>query len=209
MTRGFKEKLGEGGYSCVYKGKLRSGHHVAVKMLGKSGGNGQDFTTEISTIGRVHHVNVVQLIGYFAQGSKRGLVFDFMPNGSLEKYLLNREMMNYLNWNTKFDIAVGIAQGIEYLHQGYDIQILHFNIKPNNILLDQNFIPKISDFGLAKLYSTEKKIPEVPSLQSTQISSSKSTQIAANEEESWLTDATDSVSLLHYNNASTFEITTA
>ncbi|KAL1553113.1 LEAF RUST 10 DISEASE-RESISTANCE LOCUS RECEPTOR-LIKE PROTEIN KINASE-like 2.5 [Salvia divinorum] len=158
MTRGFQEKLGEGGYGCVYKGKLRSGHHVAVKMLGKSGGNGQDFMNEIATIGRVHHINVVQLVGYCAQGSKRALVFDFMLNGSLEKYIFNREKMNSLNWDTKFDIAVGIARGIEYLHQGCDIQILHFDIKSHNILLDQNFIPKISDFGLAKLYSVEKKV---------------------------------------------------
>ncbi|KAL1553074.1 LEAF RUST 10 DISEASE-RESISTANCE LOCUS RECEPTOR-LIKE PROTEIN KINASE-like 2.5 [Salvia divinorum] len=158
MTRGFQEKLGEGGYGCVYKGKFRSGHHVAVKMLGKSGGNGQDFMNEITTIGRVHHVNVVQLVGYCAQGSKRALVFDFMLNGSLEKYLFNREKMNCLNWNTKFDIAVGIAHGIEYLHRGCDIQILHFDIKPHNILLDHNFIPKISDFGQAKLCSLEKEV---------------------------------------------------
>ncbi|XP_041996643.1 rust resistance kinase Lr10-like isoform X2 [Salvia splendens] len=158
MTRGFQEKLGEGGYGCVYKGKLQSGHHVAVKMLGKSGGNGQDFMNEIATIGRIHHVNVVQLVGYCAQGSKRALVFDFMTNGSLEKYLFNRERMNYLNWNTKFDIAVGIARGIAYLHRGCDIQILHFDIKPHNILLDDNFIPKISDFGLAKLCSIEKEV---------------------------------------------------
>ncbi|XP_047964697.1 rust resistance kinase Lr10-like [Salvia hispanica] len=157
MTRRFRQKLGEGGYGCVYKGKLQSGHDVAVKLLGKSGRNGQDFMNEITTIGRIHHVNVVQLVGYCAEGSKRALVFDFMPNGSLEKYLFNREGMNSLNWDTKFDIAVGIARGIEYLHRGCDIQILHFDIKPHNVLLDHNFIPKISDFGLAKSCSVEKE----------------------------------------------------
>lgn len=142
MTRGFQDKLGEGGYGCVYKGKLRSGHHVAIKLLGKSRASDQDFMNEISTIGRIHHVNVVKLVGYCAQGSKRALVFDFMPNGSLEKYIYNRENMTSLNWDTKFKIAIGVARGIEYLHRGCDVQILHFDIKPHNILLDDNFIPK-------------------------------------------------------------------
>ncbi|XP_042032130.1 LEAF RUST 10 DISEASE-RESISTANCE LOCUS RECEPTOR-LIKE PROTEIN KINASE-like 2.3 isoform X2 [Salvia splendens] len=156
MTKGFQEKLGEGGYGSVYKGKLRSGNDVAVKLLGKSGGKGQDFMNEIATIGRIHHVNVVKLVGYCAHGSKLALVFDFMTNGSLEKYLFNRDNMKPLNWDTKFEIAIGVARGIEYLHRGCDIQILHFDIKPHNILLDDKFIPKISDFGLAKFCSIGK-----------------------------------------------------
>ncbi|KAH6760509.1 PR5-like receptor kinase [Perilla frutescens var. frutescens] len=156
MTRGFREKLGEGGYGSVYKGKLQSGHDVAVKLLGKFGSNGQDFFNEIATVGRIHHVNIVRLVGYCAERSKRALLFDFMPNGSLEKYIFNREKMNSLNWDKKFEIAVGVARGIEYLHRGCDIQILHFDIKPHNILLDDKFHPKISDFGLAKSHSTEK-----------------------------------------------------
>ncbi|XP_042032132.1 rust resistance kinase Lr10-like isoform X1 [Salvia splendens] len=156
MTKGFRDKLGQGGYGSVYKGKLRSGHDVAVKLLGKSGGKGQDFMNEIANIGRIHHVNVVKLVGYCAHGSKLALVFDFMTNGSLEKHLFNRENMKPLNWDTKFDIAVGVARGIEYLHRGCNIQILHFDIKPHNILLDDKFVPKISDFGLAKFCSTGK-----------------------------------------------------
>ncbi|XP_042032035.1 LEAF RUST 10 DISEASE-RESISTANCE LOCUS RECEPTOR-LIKE PROTEIN KINASE-like 2.3 isoform X4 [Salvia splendens] len=156
MTGGFQDKLGEGGYGSVYKGKLRSGFHVAVKLLGKSGGSGQDFMNEIATIGRIHHVNVVKLVGYCAHGSKRALIYDFMPNGSLEKYLFNRDKTISLSWDTKFEIAVGVARGIEYLHRGCDVQILHFDIKPHNILLDVNFIPKISDFGLAKFFPADK-----------------------------------------------------
>uniref|UniRef100_A0A6M2EBY3 Protein kinase domain-containing protein n=1 Tax=Populus davidiana TaxID=266767 RepID=A0A6M2EBY3_9ROSI len=87
ITRGFKEKLGEGGFGTVYKGKLRSGRFAAVKLLGKSKANGQDFINEVATIGRIHHTNVVQLIGFCAEGSKRALVYDFMPNGSLDKHL--------------------------------------------------------------------------------------------------------------------------
>ncbi|XP_042032592.1 LEAF RUST 10 DISEASE-RESISTANCE LOCUS RECEPTOR-LIKE PROTEIN KINASE-like 2.3 [Salvia splendens] len=156
MTKGFQDKLGEGGYGSVYKGKLRSGFHVAVKLLGKSGASGQDFMNEIATIGRIHHVNIVKLVGYCAQGSKHALVYDFMPNGSLEKYLFNRDKTISLSWDMKFEIAVGVARGIEYLHRGCDVQILHFDIKPHNILLDDNFIPKLSDFGLAKVFPTNK-----------------------------------------------------
>ncbi|KAL1532014.1 LEAF RUST 10 DISEASE-RESISTANCE LOCUS RECEPTOR-LIKE PROTEIN KINASE-like 2.5 [Salvia divinorum] len=158
ITKNFEDKLGQGGFGSVYKGRLRSGHLVAVKLLGKSGSNGQDFINEIATIGRIHHVNIVQLVGYCAERSKRALVFDFMPNGSLDKYIFNREKASSLDWDIKFKIAVGVARGIEYLHHGCDIQILHFDIKPHNILLDDKFVPKISDFGLAKLCAANKEV---------------------------------------------------
>ncbi|GER46404.1 kinase [Striga asiatica] len=159
MTSGFRHKLGQGGYGSVYKGKLRSGQIVAVKLLltKKSRDNGQDFINEIAAIGRIHHVNVVKLVGFYAgrMSNKRALVFDFMPNGSLERYIFT-ESPKPLSWEKKYEIAVGVAKGIDYLHRGCDIQILHFDIKPHNILLDEDFMPKISDFGLARLYSTEK-----------------------------------------------------
>ncbi|KAH0780712.1 hypothetical protein KY290_000310 [Solanum tuberosum] len=160
MTRNFKEKLGQGGYGSVYKGKLQSGPNVAVKILSKPKADGQDFINEVATIGRIHHVNIVQLIGYCAERCKRALVYDFMPNGSLEKYITSQEegADQLLSWDRKFEIALGVARGIEYLHRGCDIQILHFDIKPHNILLDENFIPKLSDFGLAKLYPADKSI---------------------------------------------------
>ncbi|KAM5550734.1 hypothetical protein ABKV19_027193 [Rosa sericea] len=158
MSDGFKDKLGEGGYGSVFKGKLRSGHFGAIKLLGKSNANGEDFMNEVATIGRIHHVNVVQLVGYCVEGSKRALVYDFMPNGSLDKYIYSKEGSITLSYEKMYEIAVGVAQGIEYLHQGCEMQILHFDIKPHNILLDENFIPKISDFGLAKLYPANNSI---------------------------------------------------
>ncbi|KAL8550887.1 hypothetical protein ACS0TY_000097 [Phlomoides rotata] len=167
MTRGFREKLGQGGYGTVYKGKLRSGYDVAIKLLGKPGGNGQDFMNEISTIGRIHHVNIVKLVGYCAERSKRALVFDYMPNGSLDKYLYNRENTNSLSWERKQEIAIGVARGIEYLHRGCDIQILHYDIKPHNILLDDNFTPKVTDFGLAKFFSTDKTVVTMTAIRGT------------------------------------------
>ncbi|XP_042034722.1 rust resistance kinase Lr10-like isoform X1 [Salvia splendens] len=157
MTKNFEDKLGQGGFGSVYKGKLRSGHLVAVKLLGKSGANGQDFINEIATTGRIHHVNVVELVGYCAERSKRALIFDFMPNGSLDKHIFIREKTSPMDWEMKFKIAVGVARGIKYLHHGCDIRILHFDIKPHNILLEDNFVPKISDFGLAKLCATNKE----------------------------------------------------
>nr|XP_011469299.1 PREDICTED: probable receptor-like protein kinase At5g39020 isoform X3 [Fragaria vesca subsp. vesca] len=159
MSAGFKDKLGVGGYGSVFKCKLRSGHFGAIKLLdNKSNANGEDFMSEVATIGRIHHVNVVQLVGYCVEGSKRALVYDFMPNGSLDRYIYSKEESITLSYKKMYEIAVGVAQGIEYLHQGCEMQILHFDIKPHNILLDENFVPKISDFGLAKLYPANNSI---------------------------------------------------
>ncbi|KAG5242223.1 receptor protein [Salix suchowensis] len=152
ITNKFSDKLGEGGYGSVYKGKLRSGRFAAVKLLRQEKTKGQDFINEVATIGRIHHCNVVQLIGFTAEGSKRALVYEFMPNGSLEKFIFSRQGSIPLSNHKLFEISLGVARGIEYLHQGCDMQILHFDIKPHNILLDENFTPKVSDFGLAKLY---------------------------------------------------------
>ncbi|WJX10097.1 hypothetical protein P8452_00860 [Trifolium repens] len=158
MAKGFKDKLGEGGFGTVFKGNLRSGPCVAIKMLGKSKGNGQDFISEVATIGRIHHLNVVQLIGFCAEGSKRALIYEFMPNGSLDKFIFSKEGNVNISYNQIFDISIGVARGIAYLHHGCEMKILHFDIKPHNILLDENFTPKVSDFGLAKLYPVQNSI---------------------------------------------------
>ncbi|KAA3464664.1 rust resistance kinase Lr10-like [Gossypium australe] len=157
ITEGFKIKLGQGGYGSVFKGKLRSGRLVAIKMLDKSKADGEDFINEVATIGRIHHINVVQLIGFCVERSKQALVYDFMVNGSLDKIIFSKENCT-LSWQKLFEVALGVARGIEYLHRGCQMQILHFDIKPHNILLDENFIPKVSDFGLAKLYSVDDSI---------------------------------------------------
>ncbi|XVF18524.1 hypothetical protein REPUB_Repub11eG0029500 [Reevesia pubescens] len=157
ITEGFNNKLGQGGYGSVFKGKLRSGKLVAIKLLSTSKANGQDFINEVATIGRIHHVNVVQLIGFCVERTKQALVYDFMPNGSLDKIIFSTESSS-LSWEKMFEIAIGVARGIEYLHRGCEMQILHFDIKPHNILLDENFNPKVSDFGLAKLYSVDDSI---------------------------------------------------
>ncbi|KAI8571401.1 hypothetical protein RHMOL_Rhmol01G0117200 [Rhododendron molle] len=167
MTNGFRDKLGEGGYGSVYKGKLQSGPFVAIKMLSKPKADGQEFINEVATIGRIHHVNIVKLVGYCAERSKRALVYDFMPNGSLEKYIFSSEEELSLSCKQIYEISLGVARGIGYLHQGCDMQILHFDIKPHNILLDENFTAKVSDFGLAKLYPTDDKIVTVTAARGT------------------------------------------
>ncbi|KAE9619756.1 putative glycerophosphodiester phosphodiesterase, protein kinase RLK-Pelle-LRK10L-2 family [Lupinus albus] len=168
MSGSFKVKLGQGGYGSVYKGKLRSGPDVAIKMLNnKFNSNGQDFINEVATIGRIHHVNVVRLVGYCVDGTKRALVYEFMPNGSLDKYIFSNEGIVSLSYEKIYEISLGIAHGISYLHQGCDMQILHFDIKPHNILLDENFIPKVSDFGLAKLYPVDDSIVTLTGVRGT------------------------------------------
>ncbi|GLU11985.1 hypothetical protein SLE2022_286980 [Rubroshorea leprosula] len=157
ITDQFKDKLGEGAYGTVFKGRLSNDVLVAVKVLNNFRATAEEFINEVGSMCRIHHVNVTRLIGFCADGNKRALVYEYMPNESLEKFIfVARDEDRFLGWEKLQDIAIGIAKGIEYLHQGCDQQILHFDIKPHNILLDQNFNPKISDFGLAKLCSKEQ-----------------------------------------------------
>ncbi|WOG97305.1 hypothetical protein DCAR_0416645 [Daucus carota subsp. sativus] len=153
ITNMFKHKLGQGGYGSVFKGQISADIPVAVKVLHiDSRANGDDFINEVGTIGKIHHINVVRLLGYCADGCHRALVYEFQPNHSLEKFVYRRgKPQNFIGWKKMQKIARGIAKGMEYLHHGCAQQILHFDIKPNNILLDKNFNPKIADFGLAKL----------------------------------------------------------
>ncbi|KAI7739377.1 hypothetical protein M8C21_010720 [Ambrosia artemisiifolia] len=153
MTNSFQEKLGQGGYGSVYKGHLPDGRLVAVKLLSEAIGNGKDFINEVASISRTSHVNIVTLLGFCFEGNKRALLYEFMPNGSLDKFIRGDE--HNLDWNTLFQITKGIARGLEYLHTGCNTRIVHFDIKPHNILLDEEFVPKISDFGLAKLCKKE------------------------------------------------------
>ncbi|KAI5353154.1 hypothetical protein L3X38_006047 [Prunus dulcis] len=163
MTNSFKEKLGQGGYGSVYKGKLNNGCLVAVKVLNKLKGNGEEFMNEVAATSRTSHVNIVSLLGYCFEGSKRALIYEFMPNGSLEKLIFDADTPkgdhdHHLGWEALDEISLGIARGLEYLHRGCNTRILHFDIKPHNILLDENFTPKISDFGLAKICNRKESI---------------------------------------------------
>ncbi|WRX18913.1 Protein kinase domain - like 10, partial [Theobroma cacao] len=157
ITNQFKKKLGEGGYGTVFKGRLSNDVLVAVKVLNNFKGNGEEFINEVGSMSRIHHVNVARLVGFCSDGYKRALVYEYLPNESLERFIFSTKAENhFLGWDKLQDIALGIAKGTEYLHQGCEQLILHFDIKPHNILLDHNFTPTISDFGLAKLCSKEQ-----------------------------------------------------
>ncbi|XP_044489874.1 LEAF RUST 10 DISEASE-RESISTANCE LOCUS RECEPTOR-LIKE PROTEIN KINASE-like 2.1 isoform X1 [Mangifera indica] len=161
MTNSFKHKLGQGGYGGVYRGSLLDGSNVAVKVLNESKGNGEEFINEVATISRTSHVNIVTLLGFCFEDKKRALIYEFMSNGSLEKFIFERNQFKIdhkLKWEELYKIAVGIARGLEYLHRGCNTRILHFDIKPHNILLDEDFCPKISDFGLAKICPQKESI---------------------------------------------------
>ncbi|KAF7819897.1 LEAF RUST 10 DISEASE-RESISTANCE LOCUS RECEPTOR-LIKE PROTEIN KINASE-like 2.1 [Senna tora] len=170
MTKSFKVKLGEGGYGAVYKGELLNGSHVAVKILTASKGNGQDFINEVASISRTSHVNVVSLLGFCLEGQNKALIYEFMPNGSLDRFIdnkVNESTPLSLNLEKLYEIAIGIARGLEYLHRGCNTRILHFDIKPHNILLDENFCPKISDFGLAKICPRKQSIISISEARGT------------------------------------------
>ncbi|KAL0381405.1 UNVERIFIED_CONTAM: LEAF RUST 10 DISEASE-RESISTANCE LOCUS RECEPTOR-LIKE PROTEIN KINASE-like 2.1 [Sesamum angustifolium] len=137
MTKSFNDKLGRGGYGSVYQGVLPDGCPVAVKILidSDSDSNGEEFINEVASISRTSHVNIVNLLGFCYGGDKRALVYEFMPNKSLDKFISNNGDCQ-LDWEKLYKIAVGVAKGLEYLHTGCNIRIVHFDIKPQNILLD-------------------------------------------------------------------------
>ncbi|KAJ0262266.1 Glycerophosphodiester phosphodiesterase domain-containing protein [Hirschfeldia incana] len=154
ITKSFAEVVGRGGFGIVYRGTLSDGRMVAVKVLKDSKGNGEDFTNEVASISQTSHQNIVSLLGFCSEGSKRAIIYEFLGNGSLDKFISGNTTMN-LDWTALYQIALGVARGLEYLHHGCKTRIVHFDIKPQNVLLDDNFFPKVSDFGLAKL--CEKK----------------------------------------------------
>ncbi|MED6204588.1 hypothetical protein PIB30_010442 [Stylosanthes scabra] len=161
MTKSFHHKIGQGGFGIVYKGCLDDGRHVAVKVISESKGSGEEFMNEVISISRTSHVNIVSLLGFCYEKNKRALIYEFMLNGSLDKFIHRKGSPNTncdLDLNILYKIAIGIAQGLEYLHRGCSTRIVHLDIKPQNILLDEYFCSKISDFGLAILCKRRESI---------------------------------------------------
>jgi serine/threonine protein kinase len=167
ITKSFQHKLGEGGYGAVFSGVLPAAggnraraREVAVKILHHSRPNGEEFLNEVVSIGRTSHVNIVTLLGFCLEGSRRALVYEYMPNGSLDRYIYSEDPAGTaaLGWEALQEIAAGIARGLEYLHEGCSTRIIHFDIKPQNVLLDADFRPKIADFGMAKLCNPKESI---------------------------------------------------
>nr|XP_010928296.3 LOW QUALITY PROTEIN: G-type lectin S-receptor-like serine/threonine-protein kinase At2g19130 [Elaeis guineensis] len=151
FTKNFSEKLGGGGFGLVFKGFLPDSTAIAVKKLEGLCLHGEkQFRAEVCTIGTVQHINLVRLLGFCSEGTRRLLVYEFMPKGSLDAQLFYNNSMVF-DWNKRYQIALGIARGLAYLHEKCRDCIIHCDIKPENILLDAAFVPKVADFGLAKL----------------------------------------------------------
>ncbi|XP_064967691.1 cysteine-rich receptor-like protein kinase 43 isoform X1 [Musa acuminata AAA Group] len=164
-TRNFnpKQKLGEGGFGPVFKGRLEDGRDVAVKRLGRGSRQGaREFENEAMLLSRVQHKNVVNLYGYCAHDDDKLLVYEYIPNESLDKLLFsegeaegNGSQMQ-LDWKRRYQVIVGVARGLLYLHEGAHTAIIHRDIKASNILLDNRWVPKIADFGMARLFPEDQ-----------------------------------------------------
>ncbi|KAJ6840336.1 putative serine/threonine-protein kinase isoform X2 [Iris pallida] len=155
-TRNFHpdNKIGRGGFGVVYKGTLRDGTLVAIKSLSTESKQGRkEFLTEIDTISNVRHPNLVQLIGCCVEGNNRMLIYEYLENNSLAIALFGpKKMQISLDWSKRASICIGTARGISFLHEEAEPRIVHRDIKASNVLLDRDLIPKIGDFGLAKLF---------------------------------------------------------
>ncbi|KAM3258423.1 hypothetical protein ACQJBY_050281 [Aegilops geniculata] len=151
VTKNFSEKLGAGSFGSVFKGVLQDGTVVAIKKLEGVRQGEKQFRAEMSTLGTIHHVNLIQLLGFCSEGEHRMLIYEYMPHGALDQHLSRVGLGDVLPWNTRYQIAIGIAKGLTYLHDNCMNCIIHCDIKPENILLDATFSPKVADFGLAKL----------------------------------------------------------
>ncbi|XP_047061431.1 G-type lectin S-receptor-like serine/threonine-protein kinase SD2-5 [Lolium rigidum] len=151
-TEQFTDKLGEGGFGSVFKGQFGE-ESIAVKRLDRAGQGKREFSAEVQTIGSIHHINLVRLIGFCAEKSNRLLIYEYMPKGSLDRWIYHRHDNNAppLDWSTRCKIITQIAKGLSYLHEECTKKIAHLDVKPQNILLDDNYNAKLSDFGLCKL----------------------------------------------------------
>ncbi|XP_062162252.1 cysteine-rich receptor-like protein kinase 44 isoform X2 [Alnus glutinosa] len=150
-------KLGQGGFGAVYKGRLPNGQEIAVKRLLKpSGQRNLEFKNEVVLVARLQHRNLVRLIGFCLEGNERLLIYEFMPNSSLDKFIFDPIKRTVLHWERRYKIIEGIARGILYLHEDSQLRIIHRDLKAGNILLDADMNPKISDFGTARLFMLDQ-----------------------------------------------------
>ncbi|KAI4378356.1 hypothetical protein MLD38_015847 [Melastoma candidum] len=156
VTDNFSGKLGEGGFGSVYEGTLNDRTRVAVKKLNRFDHVTRSFLAEMESMGSIHHLNLVRLVGFCAERSHRLLVYEYMSNGSLDRWIFPKSEANVLDWRRRQKIILDIARGLNYLHRDCRQKIIHMDIKPQNILLDENFNAKVADFGLSKLIDRDK-----------------------------------------------------
>nr|KYP35588.1 Putative serine/threonine-protein kinase receptor [Cajanus cajan] len=160
-TDGFssENKLGQGGFGPVYKGIFSTGQEVAIKRLSKSSTQGiVEFKNELKLICELQHMNLVQLLGYCIHEEERILLYEYMPNKSLDFFIFDCTRRKLLDWKKRFNIIEGIAQGLLYLHKYSRLKVIHRDLKASNILLDENWNPKISDFGMARIFTQQEPV---------------------------------------------------
>ncbi|KAF5820584.1 putative protein kinase RLK-Pelle-DLSV family [Helianthus annuus] len=158
-TNDFSErnKLGEGGFGSVYKGLLQSGQDIAVKRLSKDSGQGEtEFKNEVMLVAKLQHRNLVRLLGFSLEGTERLLVYEFMPNASLDHFIFDPTKCALIDWNRRNKIIKGVARGLVYLHEDSRLKIIHRDMKASNVLLDEEMNPKIADFGMARLFNLQE-----------------------------------------------------
>ncbi|KAG2317413.1 hypothetical protein Bca52824_020535 [Brassica carinata] len=149
--------IGQGGFGEVYKGTLLDGTEIAVKKLSKSSGQGEsEFKNEVVLVAKLQHRNLVKLLGFCLQGEERVLVYEYVPNKSLDYVLFDPAKQSQLHWTRRYNIITGVARGILYLHQDSRLTIIHRDLKASNILLDADMSPKIADFGMARIFGLDQ-----------------------------------------------------
>ncbi|XP_058197648.1 cysteine-rich receptor-like protein kinase 10 [Rhododendron vialii] len=159
VTNNFTDdnKIGEGGFGPVYKGLLPNGQEVAVKRLSRTSGQGaQEFMNEVILVAKLQHRNLVRLLGYCLEGEEKILIYEFVPNKSLDYYLFDPQLQTELDWSRRHKIIGGIARGMLYLHEDSRLTIIHRDLKASNILLDGNMNAKVSDFGMARIFGVDQ-----------------------------------------------------
>ncbi|KAJ4904459.1 Cysteine-rich receptor-like protein kinase 7 [Raphanus sativus] len=150
-------KIGQGGFGEVYKGIFTNGTEVAVKRLSKSSDQGDtEFKNEVVVVAKLQHKNLVRLLGFSLEREERILVYEYVPNKSLDYFLFDPAKRGMLDWTRRYNIIVGIARGILYLHQDSRLTIIHRDLKASNVLLDASMNPKIADFGMARIFGLEQ-----------------------------------------------------
>ncbi|CAN4084426.1 unnamed protein product [Withania somnifera] len=153
----FENKLGEGGYGPVYKGKLRNGKEIAVKRLSETSSQGlEEFENEVILTAKLQHINLVKVVGFCIENEEKMLIYEYMPNKSLDYYIYNQERRFLLDWEKRVQIIEGIIQGLLYLQEYSRLTIIHRDLKASNILLDIQMKPKISDFGMARMFKEDE-----------------------------------------------------
>ncbi|XVF25966.1 hypothetical protein REPUB_Repub13aG0259500 [Reevesia pubescens] len=152
-----ENKLGQGGFGVVYKGRLASGQDIAVKRLSRESGQGDlEFNNEVMLVAKLQHRNLVRLLGFSLKRTERLIVYEFVPNASLDRFIFDQKKRKQLDWEQRYKIIGGIARGLLYLHEDSRLRIIHRDLKASNVLLDADMSPKIADFGMARLFTMDE-----------------------------------------------------